>query len=338
MFKPTAVKRPLLLMLTLGVVLFLAVVVAHGIDEVAAALAAAGFFGIAAVIIAHAVPLAFDVAAWLAVLPRPHRRPLRQIAPMRWYAEAINTLLPVAQVGGEFVRAQLLARRGVPAPMAGASVVADMAATIVTLIAFTLIGVGLLLARNGAEDSALRLALGVAVFATIVTILYLCHRRGWLLHLARKLERRVAASGRGGGSALTQVVLLDRCVRRLFRRRGPFAACLILHLLAWLSGAVEVWLAMVALGQPVTIVDALIIESLGMAIRTAAFAIPGALGVQEGGLIVVGGLLGIDPAIALALALIKRARELAWGAPGVALWQAGEGRRLLARRRPPAPR
>jgi uncharacterized membrane protein YbhN (UPF0104 family) len=94
---------------------------------------------------------------------------------------------------------------------------------------------------------------------------------------------------------------------------------------------------MAALGQPVTVVDALIIESLGMAIRTAAFPIPGALGVQEGGLIVLGGLLGIDPAVALALALIKRVRELAWGVPGVVLWQAGEGRRLLARR-PPAAR
>ncbi|MCU0839108.1 MAG: flippase-like domain-containing protein [Rhodospirillales bacterium] len=329
-------KRPLLLMLTLGVVLFVVIVVAHGIDDVAAALAAAGVFGIGMVVIAHAAPLAFDIAAWLAVLPRPHRRPLRQIAPMRWYAEAINTLLPVAQVGGEFVRAQLLARRGVPGPMAGASVVVDMAATIVSLIAFTLIGVGLLLARSGAEDSALRLALGIAVFATICGILYLCHRSGLLLRLGRELERRVAASGRGGAT-LTQMVLLDRCVRRLFRRRGPFAACLILHLLAWISGAGEVWLAMAALGQPVTVVDALIIESLGMAIRTAAFPIPGALGVQEGGLIVLGGLLGIDPAVALALALIKRVRELAWGVPGVVLWQAGEGRRLLARR-PPAAR
>lgn len=319
-------------MLALGALLFVAIVVAQGLDDVGRALAAAGF-GIVAVIAAHGVPLAFDVAAWLIVLPAPHRRPLAVIAPMRWFSEAINTLLPVAQVGGEVVRAQLLARRGVPGPMAGASVVADMAATIVSLIAFTLLGAGLLLGRTGATDSVLEIGLGIAAFSAIAAALYAAYRGGGLLTLARRLERMVSSDR--GQAALAQMTMLDRCVRRLFRRRGPFLACLVLHLLAWLTGAAEVWLAMAALGQPVTVADALILESLGMAIRTAAFAIPGALGVQEGGFILLGGLLGIDAGTALALALIKRVRELAWGVPGVILWQAGEGRRLFGRRGAP---
>lgn len=38
-----------------------------------------------------------------------------------------------------------------------------------------------------------------------------------------------------------------------------------------------------------------------MAVRSAGFAVPGALGVQEGGFILVGGLFGVGPDLALAL-------------------------------------
>jgi hypothetical protein len=72
--------------------------------------------------------------------------------------------------------------------------------------------------------------------------------------------------------------------------------------------------------------EALILESLGQAIRAAAFAIPGALGVQESGFIVLGGVLGVPPAPSLALSLVKRARELALGLPGLIAWQITEGR------------
>jgi hypothetical protein len=62
---------------------------------------------------------------------------------------------------------------------------------------------------------------------------------------------------------------------------------------------------------------ALMLESLGQAIRGAAFAIPGALGVQEGGYLLLAPLAGLPPDAALALSLAKRARELLLGVPGL---------------------
>ena len=58
-------------------------------------------------------------------------------------------------------------------------------------------------------------------------------------------------------------------------------------------------------------------ESLGQAIRGAAFAIPGALGVQEGGYLLLAPLVGLPPDAGLALSLAKRARELLLGLPGL---------------------
>jgi hypothetical protein len=71
-----------------------------------------------------------------------------------------------------------------------------------------------------------------------------------------------------------------------------------------------------------------ILESVALAIRGAAFLVPGAVGVQEGGYLLLGNLLGIPGEIALALSLIRRMRELALGIPGLISWQLVEANRL----------
>ena len=54
---------------------------------------------------------------------------------------------------------------------------------------------------------------------------------------------------------------------------------------------------------------------------------PGALGVQEGGFLVVGGLVGLPPELALALALVRRARDVIIFVPALIA--------VADRRRPP---
>ena len=61
----------------------------------------------------------------------------------------------------------------------------------------------------------------------------------------------------------------------------------------------------------------LLLESAGQAIRGAAFAIPGSLGAQEGGYLLLAPLVGLTGDAALALSLAKRTRELALGIPGI---------------------
>jgi uncharacterized membrane protein YbhN (UPF0104 family) len=93
-------------------------------------------------------------------------------------------------------------------------------------------------------------------------------------------------------------------------------------MLGWFLGIAEVWFGLYLLGHPVDIRTALLFESLGQTIRTGAFAVPGALGIQEGGYVLVGSALGIEPGVALALSLARRVRELLLGLPGLAVWQA----------------
>jgi uncharacterized membrane protein YbhN (UPF0104 family) len=85
------------------------------------------------------------------------------------------------------------------------------------------------------------------------------------------------------------------------------------------------------MGAPVSLAQALVIESLGMAARSAGFVVPGALGVQEAGFILVCELFQIPADTAIALSMVKRVRELAVGLPGLVAWQWSEGKRLARR-------
>ena len=72
--------------------------------------------------------------------------------------------------------------------------------------------------------------------------------------------------------------------------------------------------------------DAIVIEALIQAISSAAFVVPGALGVQEGGFLLIGAALGIDGTTALALAAARRLRDVIVFFPGLIAWQWAETR------------
>jgi uncharacterized membrane protein YbhN (UPF0104 family) len=105
----------------------------------------------------------------------------------------------------------------------------------------------------------------------------------------------------------------------MWREPRAILACTGWKLASWLLGTFEVWIALTLLGAPVGLLEALIVESLIEAVRGAAFLVPSALGVQEAGLVLLGSAIGLSADVALALSLVKRARELLVGLPGLAL-------------------
>jgi hypothetical protein len=68
-----------------------------------------------------------------------------------------------------------------------------------------------------------------------------------------------------------------------------------------------------------------------MAARSAGFAVPGALGLQEGGFALAAIAVGLPPGPALALSLVKRLREITVGIIGLTLWRLDAGRLRPAR-------
>jgi putative membrane protein len=237
----------------------------------------------------------------------------------RWIGSSVNGLLPVGQIGGEFVRARLLARAGIAGPIAGASVVVDLTAGLVTQVVFILLGIVLYLGqRQAGAGWLLHLAGGLALFCALLLGFGIAQRRGLFLRLARILER--ATRGRAWRSLVGSAAALDQEIVARYADRARLARCACWRFLGWLWGSVEIWLAFWLLGHPVGVIEAVILESLGQALRSAGFALPGGLGAQEGGIVAGALALGIAPDLALAVALLKRVREVAYGVPGLVAW------------------
>jgi putative membrane protein len=315
--------------LAVGVLLFAAVLAWQGLGDVTTALRGAGW-GILAVAVLHLPQVWADAMGWRRLVPAEHQPTRRTMIWARWIGESINDLLPVLQMGGNVVKAWLLANRGVRVGTAGASVVVDITLVVLTQILFTVFGVSLLIPTLGGGEALAVVLVGAGTMTALLAGFYAVQRRG-LFGLLVRMSRRIR-DGSAWGPFSDGAATMDADVLRLYGDRRALLASGSWHMLAWFVGIAEVWYALYLLGHPVDIRTALLFESLGQAIRTGAFAVPGALGVQEGGYVLVGSALGIGPAAALGLSLVRRARELLLGLPGLASWQASTIRRILRKR------
>ena len=263
--------------------------------------------------------LYLSAQAWRACLGKQAVSP-RYIFRLRWIREAINALLPVAQIGGQVVGAQLLARHGIRPALAVAGTILDLTLEATAQVLFTLAGMSVLLATRHDRAWLSVMGGGLALTAAGLAAFVVLQRAGGL-RLVEALMTRLAARWPG-----TAAWSLGGLHRTLMARQSDYRALLramILHTLSWSLGGIEVWLVLAALGHGVAALAALVIESLGMAARSAGFAEPGAVGVQEGGLVLVCSLFGVPAEAALALSVLKRLREAIVELPALVAWRTG---------------
>jgi len=286
------------------------------------AVAAVGW-GIGLVVLVRLFVTLVLALAWRVLGPSSDPAALRDYINVRLVRDAFNSLLPVAQIGGDVVGARLLTLRGTAAPLAAASVVTDVFLQIITQFLFTLAGLALLLRYGGGETIAASVSGGLLVAIPVLIGLLFAQRRGagaMIMAAVKKL---------GGGREWVAFAATDAFYAALGliqSRTGVMATSAALHLFAWSFAAVEVYVALLWMGHPVTLAEAFVIESLAQAVRGAAFVVPGAIGVQEGGLVVLCAVFGVPAGPALALSLVKRLADLALGLPGLGIWYWLEGR------------
>jgi putative membrane protein len=310
-----------------GLALFTGLIAWQSLETVVATLAEAGWgmFWLPAFFL---LPLVLATASWLALYPPGASPRAPRGLYVSWIGLAVNWLLPVAQVGGELIRARLLLRRSQPMAVTVASLVGDKTLQVVTQILYTLLGLGLFLGQYAAGELALGVLLGVGLFTGLVAGFYRLQHAGMFSLFARlggKLMRSVSREEIHAGARE-----VDTAVRAMYRRRLRLLGATLLRLSFRLTLAGEVYLALTLLGHPVSLLDALILESLGQAMRAAAFLIPGGLGAQEGMFMAVAAALSIPPEMGLSVSLGKRLRELTLGLPGLLVLQLEEVRGALS--------
>ncbi|CAB3800201.1 lysylphosphatidylglycerol synthase domain-containing protein [Pararobbsia alpina] len=279
--------------------------------------------------LAHLLPMPLNARAWQILMHGPRRPSLLKMLHCVWLREAVNNMLPVARVGGELVSFRMLRRAGVRSGPAAAGIVADLQLGLISQLVFTMVGIGFLFehANSGSLRLASELAWGVAALAPLLVLFALVQH-------ARPFERMSRIINRVTSGKLTQIIgpsaRVDLSLRLIWRRRGV----ILRYLFIWqpaqrIATSFEIWLALYFLGAHVSFWDAIVIEALIEAINSAAFFVPGGLGVQEGGFMLIGGALGLDPSMCVALAGARRIRDLVMYLPGLVAWQLTEssGRR-----------
>lgn len=305
-----------------GVLAMLALVLHQGAANVVQGIATTGWW-LLLITAFHLVPMTADTLAWHYLLPAASRPAFPQLLWMRWIGESVNSLLPAAQIGGDLLRGRLVAQRAVPNAQAAASIVIDLTLSVLTLALASILGV--LLAVRRSEQSLVPLLIVLVLAALGCCVVLVLQHRGMFHGVTRLLGRIVNHElwDRVAGSAFA----LDAAIVAIYARPRLIATSMIWQVLAWVLGAGEIWLAFASLGHPVRVLDAIMIECLIQAVRGAAFPVPGAVGIQEGSMILLGVLAGVPADIALSVSLIKRVRELLLGVPGLIVWQLAEGRR-----------
>ncbi|WP_447977869.1 flippase-like domain-containing protein [Candidatus Nitrospira bockiana] len=264
---------------------------------------------------------------------------------IRTAGEVVNMTTPTAYLGGEPLKAYLLTRHGVPVVEGMASVITAKTTMTVAEVLFIVTGLGLAfwtMGRTEAGDSAGGyhqagpIAFTVVMLVLGAVLLVVVQRRGFftgLLGVLRRLRLRISFLE----SREDKLRVLDRAISGFYQRdQRSFRVSVGLFFLGWLTEALEVYVILNALGErPADFLTSVSIGALAVVVKGGAFFIPGSLGAQEGGNLLVLMAYGYSDVAGITFAILRRIRELVWIAGGLGCLAALGGFRRSVSDEPP---
>ncbi|MGA7981390.1 MAG: lysylphosphatidylglycerol synthase domain-containing protein [Chromatiaceae bacterium] len=282
----------------------------------------------------HLLPVILDSAGWRLLLRS--RAPQVPFPYLVWAAavrDAANSLLPLVGPAGAVAGIRLLVVRKVSGTFAAASVIVEGTVTLISQLLFVLSGIALYVVHPAGGDTPLLNVLAPVLLAALpfIVLVLVLQGKPWLFHWMEPVMDRLAERLNLPGLVGSPTRLHGQ-LKLLYGQPSVVLRAGLWQLAGLFAGVGEVWLALYLFDQPVSIGTAVLLQSLGQAVRTAAFMVPGGIGVQEAGFMLFAHLVGLGPHVGLALALAKRLRELVFGLPLLASWQWFEGRRLILHR------
>ena len=312
-----------------GLSLTAALVAYFGLGAVARPLVAVGWTGFSVICALHLVLIAIMGIAWGALLPGTS---LWVPVWGRLVRDSGSELLPLSQVGGFVLGARAVALAGVSGTSATASTIVDVTLELLGQLVYTAVGLSWLLYLRPDAAITAPVSIGLAIAWVLALAFVVVQRRGFGLfaRFARVLGRGWADESAAGAAAL------NIALNNIYGRQARVWVSFLLHLACWIASTLVAWVALRFAGAPLGFATVLVIESLLYAVRSVAFAVPNAVGVQEGAYILLGAGFGLTPETALALSLLKRGRDLTIGLPALVAWQLLESSHLW--RRVAAPR
>jgi glycosyltransferase 2 family protein len=261
---------------------------------------------------------ACNTLAWRRTLPANVPVPLARLFWVRQAGVALNQLTPTATVGGEVAKALLL-KGHLPMATTAASLVAARMSYALGQAILVLLGLTAVLGRlHDAPDLAIALVVVFTLTVGGVLAFVWLQRGGIFATTIARIRQWGFAEGllarlHAGGAAL------DAELSSLYRDRlGDFVSSVAWHLAGQLVGLVQLAFILTALDVPTPLGTCLAMEAFALVLDSAAFLVPGRIGVQEAGRVLVFTTFGLTAATGLAVAIIVRLTQLAVAALGLA--------------------
>jgi glycosyltransferase 2 family protein len=243
-------------------------------------------------------------------------RRLGSLAAFRAAGHSVSALVPSAKLGGEPVRAFLLARAGAPPARAIASVAVDRVLDMGAAAAFACLYGGVLVRRGVPALEGALVTVTLAGLALAIGIAVTAHRLRRGIGLVTAVARR---------TGLDRLALVQGHLDVLAGAEDDAAGLIARP--AWLArtAAVGVLANLLVFFEHAVLLAAFGLPAGPLAVVAALFAsgaahslpVPAALGALEGAQTWVFTLLGYPPAVGLAVGLAVRLRELVWVLPGL---------------------
>lgn len=320
-----APKLGIAVALLAGVIAAVYLVWSIGFDAVFAAVARAGFGGLALLCVYALVVFVSLAFAWSLLLPPAQRPPAREFYLARLVRDSIAEISPFSPVGGMVAAARMMVLKGMSPAYAAASVAADATTEAMAQMVFLAFGLGLGITQfrhlegSGPLTEAMLAVLLLAVPG--IALLIFLQKKG--AGFAERIAARFFPQVREGVSFHAAIV-------EMYDARGRLAASAALHLLAWIGAGVSTFISFRLVGGQISLLNAIALEALLSTLRSIAAPVPAAIGVQEWGYAMLAPLFGMPPDMGVAVSLLKRAREIVLGIPALLYWQSIEGRKAFA--------
>lgn len=297
------------LLLMLGTLLFAALLIRVGPGAVGSLLAQLSWYLALIVVFPYGLMTTLDTLGWRFAFQRD-AVPFRSLLAARLAGEAFNMTTPTASVGGEAVKAWFI-RPYVPLAESLPSVV--IAKTTITVAQALYLATGLVVAITVLPRTSTLLQimqwllgleiLGVGGFVAVQVF-------GVLGAGGRMLQRFGLLAPTAGAQFVGQ---LDSALAHFYRNQpGRLVLSVTCHYVGWVLGGLEAYLILWALGLPVSLSTAVLIDAFGSGVGFAAFLVPARLGAAEVGQVAVFMALGLGAPAGLTFALAQRVREAAW--------------------------
>lgn len=232
---------------------------------------------------------------------------------IRMVGEAYNHILPAASLGGEPLKAWIL-KKDYNVSYVDSTSALIISKTVSMLSLVILIGFAFFLSLDNPQISsnhkkAAILLLLMATFSLFA--FFILQRNRFLSKIANFLIKRT--SKKKLVKFLRGVKNVDKTFNIFYNlHRKRFALSFLFASLNWFFGVFELYLIFLLLGRPLTLEEAIMLESIIQLVRTVTFFIPSAIGTQEGAFFVGSEILLGSAELGLSASLIRRARDLIW--------------------------